>query len=338
MARLWLPVPTGHGKCLDRVSMRHIARSPPLPLARIPVKRAAFPILGSLAAFLIQCSVAWPPSLPVRCPAPDATRNSYFAFASDGRMTPALIEKLAATGPRPILGFDLVDLAELEGEHGECSPVSFTTEGAGLLKLVRARKADVHVYLEGPGGPTGANNSKPDLDEQRRILWALQCEMKGRPDVEVAWKRYNDAADATWRGGVWWSRTMRQLQGLEGAADTVEIDNLYRDDLSRGRLDVFLTQQYLPYWKKRRDAGGAPPRLVLKNLTAEDWGKLVGACQAAPATRAAFADFAIAERESEADRGGTLAWTLGIRLLVSTSTERYSAHGCYSQSGAGNGR
>lgn len=171
------------------------------------------------------------------------------------------------------------------------------------LRAARRGGARLHVYLEGPGGPTGDSWAPDELERVQQA--AASVGIRGSD-----WQ-------ARWEGGGWKVYVLGQLrryraQGFESA----EIDNLYRVEPD----PVKFYREYAEWWRQ-----GLVPRALLKNLSGDEVRAVVAAVP-----REMLADFAIFE-ESAGDPADSLAATAeaGIQTVVSRNTYEYDAFGEY---------
>ncbi len=229
---------------------------------------------------------------------------AYFAFSSEP-LPPRAVQRLANRHHGNVLiGVDAgTDIGVRPGSDYEAT-----------VRAARAAGARLHVYIEGPGGPTLDRWNPGELERIRRAA-ARQGIDTRRPD----WL-------ARWNAGPWKNHAFEQLrefkrQGFESA----EIDNLYR---ALGNRPERLVAFYREYAEQFR--AGHLPRVVLKNINEPQMRALVAAIRSGDLPREMFADFHIYETQAgPRGRSAELAAELGIRTLLSHRTHAYQASGPY---------
>ncbi len=226
------------------------------------------------------------------------TPPAYFAFSSDHPISPRAIQSMAGKygGKNVMIGVDA------NSDYG------------ATLKAAREAGTRLHVYVEGPGGPTG---KKWTADELGRIENAAR-----KQGIDTRDPKWMDK----WNKTGWKAHTFEELgkfkkQGFESA----EIDNLYRGlgDSPQKLVDFY--REYAGKFQK-----GELPRALLKNIDGPQMQALGAAIRSGQLPREMFSDFHIFE--SSAGNPSTpsrLAAELGIRTLVSRDTEQYAASGAY---------
>jgi hypothetical protein len=194
-------------------------------------------------------------------------------------------------------------------------PEDFPRHG---LKRAQAISAELAIYVEGPGGPTG---DKWTEDEKRRVRRA--GESVGIP-ANLQFEKFLEA----WDAGKWREFTFKQLAGFRAHGfSAAEIDNLDRvlgDDDAGKRLVAFL-QTYAEEHRAER-----LPRLILKNVSEKRLAHVVEAVGKGDVPRAMFSEFHIFEVDPpEPNPKVHESEKIAIRTLFSRDTDFYRAHGPY---------
>ena len=232
-------------------------------------------------------------------PGPGGFRQpmQYFAFASRP-ITASAIRKAAEKYERVMIGFD----AGVVGNGG----------ADAALKAARDVGAELEVYVEGPGGPTGNAWS---ADERARVRAAAK-----RVGIDIDGKNWMKEWDA-WG---WKEYTFLQLEDyLRDGFSAGEIDNLHRVLGDHGDSHIDFFKEYA-----ERHAEGRLPLLVIKNQDEEQLTALVKEIKAGRIPRAMFAEFHIAEiGGGKLGRRDTISSAVGIRTLPSRDTYNYDAKG-----------
>ena len=161
--------------------------------------------------FLLLCSVIFSLSVDAADP-PD-----YFEFASNVQVPPSRIRTLATKYKRNIMvGGD--------SGHRDFWASMKAAKAAGVLR---------HVYLEGPGGPTGNSGIAPD--ELARMKKGAR--FAGINPESSGWMQ-------KWNKTGWKIWTRHQIKVLYAGFDSYEIDNLPRGIGESGNALVsFLKEQ-----------------------------------------------------------------------------------------------
>ncbi len=203
-------------------------------------------------------------------------------------------------------------VSELAGRYpqGLVVGVDANSEAEATLAAARRAGARLHVYLEGPGGPTGESWAP---DELERIQAAARAQ--GIDTARSDWM-------AEWEQRGWKSHTLEQLERYRSLGfESAEIDNLYRNPQSL--LDFY--REYAGWWRQ-----GLVPRAMLKNVSPEEMRSLSAAIGSGEIPRAMFADFAIFESSAgDPSEPAHLAAELGIKTLISQDTYDYRASGAF---------
>ncbi len=230
-----------------------------------------------------------------RPPAPLRKPAEYFLFASDG-ISPKEIRNARARYERIMVGFDAGNITD------------------AALRAAKAAGAELEIYVEGPGGPTGDHWSP---DERKRIKAA--AESVGIDTHQNNWMR-------EWDRVGWKTFTFRQLEGfLHAGYSAGEIDNLDRV-LGDG------PDKTLAFYKEYAalHAASRLPRLVIKNLSETKLTHLVAAIEQRTLPRAMFSEFHISEKGSgNRPKQDALSSRIAIRTVPSDNTYHYDARGEY---------
>lgn len=230
------------------------------------------------------------------------TPAAYYLFASDV-LPVADISKAAREHSRIMVGFDA-------GNIPRSGPIEVEA-----FHVARKVGAELQIYVEGPGGPTGSSWAR---DEIERIAKAAAS--VGIDATQPNWRRNH------WDTGGWRSFTLKQLadykqQGFQSA----EIDNIGRviDDVDG------LIAFYKQYDEECRS--GRLPQLIMKNVGAEDVEAIVRAVESKSLRRELFSEFHICETSCGYDTRKIDAVTrrIGIRTLESRNTFKYAARGLF---------
>jgi hypothetical protein len=218
----------------------------------------------------------------------------YFLFASAG-VSPGSIRKAAEKYERILVGFDA----------GNVPPAS--------LAAARSCEAELSIYVEGPGGPTG-NAWAPD---ERARIRAAAASVGIRTD-QKDWMEQ-------WDEWGWKTYTFRQLEGYRrDGYSACEIDNL---DRVTGDRDPDATIAFFKEFAERQGAGKLP-RLILKNMSEEQLERVIQAIDGGELPRSMFSEFHISEKGSgDRRRQDELSSRIGIRTVASNDTYNYDAKG-----------
>jgi hypothetical protein len=202
--------------------------------------------------------VVWhDPTTGMRLPA------NYFMFASAG-VSAKKIREAADRYGRIMVGFD-------SGNVPEAS-----------MRAARQANAELEIYVEGPGGPTG-NAWLPD--EAARIKIAAASVGVDTTKTQSAWMK-------EWNDWGWKEFTFKQLESyLHKGYSSGEIDNLYRSLGDEPEAYVGFYAEYA-----QRQVAGRLPRLVLKNQSEAQLEAIVKAVDAGELPRSMFSDFHISEK------------------------------------------
>jgi hypothetical protein len=229
------------------------------------------------------------PATGMRLPA------KYFMFASAGVPAKKVREAADKYG-RIMVGFDSGNVPD------------------STLKAARQCGAELEVYVEGPGGPTG-DAWLPD--EAARIKVAAQSVGVDTARPQKTWMK-------DWNDWGWKGFTFKQLEGyLHKGYSAAEIDNLYR---ALGDDPGAYVRFYTEY--AALQVAGKLPRLILKNQSEDQLKALVAAVQKGDLPRSMFAEFHISEKGTgDRKKQNELSSRIGIRTVPSNDTYNYDAYG-----------
>lgn len=227
---------------------------------------------------------------------------AYMLFASD--MLPvAEIRKAKEKHLHVMVGFDSGNIPR----KGQIEEKAF--------KLAKDLGAELEIYVEGPGGPTG---SKWLPDERARIIAAARS--VGIDTARRGWEM------GPWQTHGWKTFTFAQLadyriQGFHA----VEIDNLGWVMKSPDELLEF----YRDYGQ--RHAAGTLPQLVMKNLDPSYLEAVARAVETGAIPRQMFSEFHICETSCNYDtrKIGIISKRIKVRTILSPNTHKYDARGVY---------
>jgi hypothetical protein len=228
--------------------------------------------------------------------------------ASDDEIAVAVIDSVHTKQPsdRLMIMFDAGDPAK---------PKDFPQRG---LERARAIGAELAIYVEGPGGPTGDEWTKDEKDRVRRA-----GESMGIPPG-LKFEKFLEL----WDAGTWRDYTFKQLAGfLAKGISAAEIDNLDRvlGDDDEGKKLVEFLQTYAEQHK-----AGRLPRLILKNIEEERLANVARAVLNGKVPRAMLSEFHVFEVEPPAPNPQVReSEKIAIRTLFSRDTDLYRAHGRY---------
>ena len=265
--------------------------------------------LALLAAFtLCACGGSGASDTPAPMPTPTTGAPTYFYFSS-GNDAPSVLGTAQAKAAlakytQVIAGIDAV---------GDTASSDFLSQAQKL----RAQGRQLHVYLEGPGGPTG-NSWSPD--ECLRVQNAAKIYVSKR--VPVGDHCQNDNADwmKEWNQTGFFKQLQQQLSDLQPLnVESVEVDNLYRAGYAKGLkpLSEFITRF------SNAKAANNPIKLLLKNIGSP--AEIDALLAASP--RAAIADYMILEEDLKSQWCSLqkTAQKYGITTAFSWSTFDYHA-------------
>ena len=219
----------------------------------------------------------------------------YFLFASRG-VTAKQIRDAAEKYDRVLVGFDAGNIPDAS------------------MRAARDVGAELEIYVEGPGGPTGNSWSPDERARVRKAAASVGVNTKG------------DRWMQEWDAWAWKAYTYKQLEGyLEQGYTAGEIDNLGR---VLGEGSDKLVEFFADYGEKC--VAGRLPRLIMKNITEDQLEAVVAAVNDGTLPRAMFSEFHISERGSgDRKKQDELSSQIGIRTVASNDTYNYDAHGAF---------
>ena len=240
----------------------------------------------------------------------------YFTFASDANI---------------VLSQNLTKIAkDLNGNIMLGGDASYPTVNSEFIQVMR--KADSlggqkHVYLEGPGGPTGSGGIA--ADECQRMISRARA-------VGITIDRNDCSSKAKWiqkwNDYGWWDSMIVEIKYFYNKyrVSSVEVDNLYR----AGVEDSASVVRFLRRFQEAMAANQLPVSIMLKNLTVDDLTlikKDIAGGDPARIRRSSLTDFMISEEDFRSDwpaikRASKL---IGITTLESRDTYNYQARGYY---------
>ena len=229
--------------------------------------------------------------------------SDYFLFASD-TVSPQTIRTAKRDHGRLLVGFD----SGIIPQTGPISDPSFLS--------ARAVGAELEIYVEGPGGPTGDTGWLKD--EKERVKIAAES-------VGIDTRR-KDWLEKAWDTGGWKKYTFVQLENYRRQGfSAAEIDNLYRVAPTTDQLIAF----YKDY--AQLSAADRVPQLIMKNLGTDDLTRVVHAIQTNELPRTMFSEFHINEKGTGQSTAklDQISRKVGIRTVVSIDTRKYAARGTY---------
>lgn len=252
--------------------------------------------------------------------APTASSNpiGYFTFASDANIV--LKQNLAPIAKE--LGGNLMI-------GGDASFPDVSSEFIQVMRKANSLGAQKHVYLEGPGGPTGSSGIAGD--ECKRMI----ARAKG---VGIVIDRNNCSNSAKWikkwNATGWWDSTIREIRYFykNFGATSFEIDNLYRAGVESSDSVV----EFVRNFQGAMQANNLPATLLLKNLTVADLNAVRADIQGQDPERilrTSLTDFMISEEDfrSQWTSIAKAAQKIGVKMLKSTDTYNYQARGYFAK-------
>lgn len=182
-----------------------------------------------------------------------------------------------------------------------------------------SKQLGIHLYLEGPGGPTG---SRVDDDEYKRIKAHAEAVAidTGDRDWITQWNR--DGWPIYFRKYSW-------PKAVEGGFYSIEIDNLYRHlNATHRDIGAFLR------WFDEEFFEAGKPKLLLKNCGVKRLKTVKDLISEGSLRREALAEFAIMEdsalkSDETMEQVSEASGKLGIQTLESNNTWDYQAEGKY---------
>jgi hypothetical protein len=242
----------------------------------------------------------------------------YFSFASD----PSIVLRQNYSGIAREFGGNFM----LGGDAG------YPNVGSEFVQIMNKAKsfgAKKHVYLEGPGGPTG--DSGIAGDECDRMMARAQ-------GVGIPLDRRNCSNGSSWirkwNATGWWVSTIKEIKyfNTKYGATSFEIDNLYRAGVESSSSVL----AFLKRFQAAKVANKLDVTLMLKNLTVDDLALLkrdIDSGRADRLLRSTVTDFMISEEgfSGEWSAIGRAAKAIGVKMLKSTNTNNYQARGYYAR-------
>lgn len=239
---------------------------------------------------------------------------AYFTFASDANI---------------VLRQDLNKIASKTGGNlmvgGDAGYPDISAEFVSVMRKADSVGAKKHVYLEGPGGPTGSGGIAGD--ECQRM-------MKRARAVGISIDKNSCASSNRWvkewnRTG-WWASSKAEIQYFNShfGAVSFEIDNLYRAGIESSSSVVTFVRRFQSAMRELN----LPATLLLKNVTVEDLNAIradINGTDGNRIQRAFLTDFMISEEDFRGDWPSITAAAkkIGIKMLKSSNTNNYQARG-----------
>lgn len=253
-----------------------------------PVNYRAFACL-SLFSLLLSCGGSGNAPTPTPTPTPTLpptttlstttpSAPSYFYFSSNYDALSAIATNRAKAA---LSGYTSI-VAGIDAGGNTGSPAFLSR-----VQNFRAQGWRLHVYLEGPGGPTGGSWS---ADECLRVQYAAR--LYGTQSVPVGDRCQQDNADwmKEWNRTGFFKLLQQQLIELQPlGVESVEVDNLHRAGYGSGAKPL---SDFIVRFNNGR-APGNTIKLLLKNI--ESPAELDAILAASP--RAAIADYMILEED-----------------------------------------
>lgn len=270
-------------------------------------------------------SPATPPSQPTAPTAPTRPPSGSQPAPVSGPSAPTPVNG-AGPAPKPppaafsfaSRGVPASEIRDMAKQHGRGNfMVGFDAGNiqSSALQAANETGARKHIYVEGPGGPTG-NAWAPD--EMTRVRNAARS--VGIDTSRGDWMNQ-------WNKQGWRDYTYKQLGDFKKKGfESAEIDNMYRDPRIKEdpKGTVNFLKEYGEKWKK-----GELPTLMQKNLTEPVWKAVNQAIKSGELPRGMFSDFAISESGvgNNRDTQARMASEVGIKLIKSNNTHDYDAKG-----------
>lgn len=241
----------------------------------------------------------------------EAAPIGYFSFASEASI---------------VLNQNLTSVVNKVGSNfmlgGDAGYPFVGSEFVSIMRRADQYGAKKHVYLEGPGGPTGSGGIAGD-ECQRMIERARR--------VGIPIDRNNCSSSAkwikTWNVTGWWDSSLLEIQYFYDRykISSVEIDNLYRAGVESSASVV----RFLQKFQTAMMAKNLPVTLMLKNVDVDNLNAIRAAINAGTVKREYITDFAISEEDFRGQwpaikRASKL---IGIATLTSSNTYNYQARG-----------
>lgn len=245
-----------------------------------------------------------------------AAPMGYFTFASDANL-------ILRQNFQPIK--DRVGSNFLVG--GDSGYPDVSSEFIQVMKKANQWGAKKHVYLEGPGGPTGSGGIAGD--ECNRMIKRARA-------VGITIDRNNCTSNSqwlkTWNAKGWWQSTLLEAKYFHSKhqVSSLEIDNLYRAGVESSTSLV----QFIRKYQKEMAAAGIPVTLMLKNTTVANLTAIlkdINSTDPLRIQRSVLTDFAISEEFYKKDWSAIKAASkrIGISTVTSANTNNYQAMGYF---------
>ena len=220
----------------------------------------------------------------------------YFMFASRG-VSVKSIHGAADKYDRVMVGFDAGNIPE------------------AALKAAHDVGAELEIYVEGPGGPTGTSWS---ADEKARVK---------RASAKVGIDTSKSSWMHEWDDWGWKAYAYMQLEEFLGEGyQAAEIDNLSR---VLGEGNDKLIEFYQDYGE--RCLAGHLPRMIMKNNSPAQMQAVLDAVLAGDLPREMFSEFHICEKGTGYNRKklDEISAKMAVRTVASNDTFNYDAYGEY---------
>lgn len=248
--------------------------------------------------------------------APKKEPVQYFTFASDANI---------------VLKQNLKPIAEKFNGNimlgGDASYPFVSDEFKQIMAKANSLKAKKHVYLEGPGGPTGSTGIASD-ECDRMIARAKK--------VNITIDRNNCSNGSKWikkwNDDGWWLSLISEVKYFHKnyGVTSIEVDNLYRAGIESPETVLVFLKDFQAEMKKNN----LPVSVLVKNLTVSDLNilaKEINSSKPDRLLRSTLTDFMISE-EDFSDQWTSItkaAAKIGIKMLKSQDTNDYQAKGYY---------
>lgn len=240
----------------------------------------------------------------------------YFTFASDANL-------ILRQNFQPIK--DRVGSNFLVG--GDSGYPDISPEFTQVMKKANQWGAKKHIYLEGPGGPTGSGGIAGD--ECTRMIKRARA-------VGLTIDRNNCTSNSqwlkAWNSKGWWQSTILEAKYFytQHQVSSLEIDNLYRAGVESSASLV----QFIRKYQQEMAAAGIPVTLMLKNATVSNLTAIlkdINSTDPLRIQRSTLTDFAISEEFYKKDWSAIKAASkrIGISTVTSGNTNNYQAKGYF---------
>ena len=251
-----------------------------------------------------------PPPAPAPAPSPAPGSSAYFYFSSNND-APSVLTGSGAKAKLATYG-SVIAGVDAGGDTQSADLVS-------ALQQLRSDRFRLHVYLEGPGGPTGSAWS---ADECARIHAAAKQYVSAPiPPSDTC---QDDSASwmMQWNDTGFFKQLRQQLADLGTmGVESVEVDNLYRAGYGLGLKPV---SDFVTRFQSGKPAGSSI-KLLLKNLgSASEVDTVLSAVP-----RSGVADFMIVEEDFKSQWCSIAQASKrhGVTTVFSWDTNNYHAEG-----------